>query len=75
MHVLYVPVKQTALSSELESLSLKLEETEDQLFDSRQEVKRRATEQALAMWKTTTSVLQMKEKFGKGMYSSVYLYV
>jgi hypothetical protein len=75
MRVLYVPVKQTALSSELESLSLKLEETEDQLFDSRQEVKRRATEQALAMWKTTTSVLQMKEKFGKGMYSLVCLYV
>eukprot|EP01036_Dinobryon_divergens_P033376 gene33376-43151_t len=58
---------QTALSSELESLSLKLEEAEDQLFDSRQEAKKRAAEHALATWKTATNAEKRYESIRKEM--------
>lgn len=56
-----------ALSLQLETLSGKLEDTEDALFDSQQELKNAMKSQSLTSWKASAKMMIMKERFQKGM--------
>ena len=59
--------EKTALTTELEGLSNKLEETEDCLYDLKQECKRVKMDNSLAVWKSVTKIFQMRQRFQEGI--------
>lgn len=59
--------EKSALTKELENLSNKLEETEDCLYDVKQECKRVKMDSSLAVWKSVTKIFQMRQRFQEGI--------
>jgi hypothetical protein len=55
------------LASKLEETTIKLENTEDSLYDLQQEIKKREKQHSLMMWKLLARVETMKLNFKKGM--------
>jgi hypothetical protein len=59
--------EKSALTTQLENLTNKLEETEDCLYDLKQECKRVKLDSSLAVWKSVTKIFQMRQRFQEGI--------
>lgn len=56
-----------SLSEQLEQTMTKLEDTEDSLFDSKQEIKKKEKEHSMAVWRLMTGIMRMRIRFQKGI--------